>query len=88
MSQPWVIHREMVAVLVQEQRASSPSSDSLLNIWMGTRHSIIISNSSNWKEIRILLQTLQNEQGTGDQCVKYRWILYLTNNMVTYDVFR
>ena len=38
--------------------------------------------------MRTLLQTLQNEKSNGGVRVKNRRLLYFTDNMVTYDVFR
>ena len=38
--------------------------------------------------MRTLLQTLQNEKSKGGIRVRNRRLLYFTDNMVTYDVFR
>lgn len=46
------------------------------------------SFSSNWKELRTLLFTLEYELNIGGKRVKGRLLLYFTDNMVTYDVFR
>ena len=59
-----------------------------LEVWKGVWSPHVASFSSNWKEMRTLLQTLENEKSTGGVRVKNRRLLYFTDNMVTYDVFR
>ena len=48
----------------------------------------MLSFSSNWKEMRTLLSTLENEKENGLGRVTNRMLLYLANIMVLYDVFR
>ena len=59
-----------------------------LDVWKGVWSPHVAIFSSNWKEMRTLLQTLQNEKSNGGVRVKNRCLLYFTDNMVTYDVFR
>ena len=69
--------------------SSSDTSDlTTLTIWKGVWGSQVASFSSNWKELRTLLFTLEHEKSLGGERVKGRRLLYFTDNMVSYDVFR
>jgi len=59
-----------------------------LDIWKGIWSLPVLNFSSNWKEMRTLLATLENEKKNGLGRVSNRRLLYLTDNMVLYDVFR
>ena len=59
-----------------------------LYIWKVIWSLPILSFSSNWKEIRTLLTILEVERGNGLGRITNRRLLYLTDNMVTYDIFR
>ena len=59
-----------------------------LDVWRGVWSLPVLSFSSNWKELRTLLTTLENEQTNCLGRITHRRLLYLTDNMVTYDVFR
>ena len=59
-----------------------------LDVWMGTWNGTMVQSTSNWKEMRTLLQTLQNEAIKGGTRVKHRRLIYCTDNMVMCDVFR
>ena len=59
-----------------------------LEVWKGIWTLPILSFSSNWKVMRTLLSTLEIEKENGLGRVTNRRLLYLTDNMVTYDVFR
>ena len=70
---------------------TSPSISSdltTLSIWKGVWAVQVSSFSSNWKELRTLLHTLEHEKKLGGERVKGRRVLYFTDNMVSYDVFR
>ena len=70
---------------------TSPSDSSALttlSIWKGVWGSEVSRFSSNWKELRTLLYTLEHEKSLGGHRIRGRRLLYLTDNMVTYDVFR
>ena len=69
--------------------SSSDTSDlTTLTIWKGVWGSQVASFSSNWKELRTLLFTLEHEKSLGGERVKGRRLLYFTDSMVSYDVFR
>ena len=59
-----------------------------LDVWMGTWNGTVVQSTSNWKEMRTLLQTLRNEFTQGGTRVKHRRLIYCTDNMVMCDVFR
>ena len=59
-----------------------------LSVWKGVWAAQVSSFSSNWKELRTLLFTLEHEKHLGGSRVKGRRLLYFTDNMVSYDVFR
>ena len=59
-----------------------------LHIWQGVWSPQVSSFSSNWKELMTLKQTLENEKSNGGNRVRGRRLLYWTDNMVTYDIFR
>ena len=59
-----------------------------LDVWRGVWSLPVLNFSSNWKELRTLLTTLENEQKNHLGRVTNRRLIYLTDNMVTYDVFR
>ena len=58
-----------------------------LDVWKGVWSPHVATFSSNWKEMRTLLQTLQNEKSKGGVRVRNRRLLYFADNMVIYDVF-
>ena len=64
------------------------SHETTLDVWKGVWASKVISCSSNWKEMRTLLRTLEHELLSDGKRVQGRRLLYFTDNMVTYDVFR
>lgn len=64
------------------------SHETTLEVWKGVWASKVISCSSNWKEMRTLLRTLEHELLSKGERVQGRRLLYFTDNMVTYDVFR
>ena len=69
--------------------SSTPTSPpTSLNIWKGVWASNVSHFSSNWKELRTLLYTLEHEKFSGGHQVRGRRLLYFTDNMVSYDVFR
>ena len=70
--------------------ASTASTTDLvqLNVWKGIWSLPVLSFSSNWKEMRTLLTTLEIEKENGLNRVINRRLLYFTDNMVTYDIFR
>ena len=59
-----------------------------LDVWKGVWSPQAATFTSNWKEMRTLLQTLEHEKSTNGIRVKGRRLLYFTDNMVLYDVFR
>ena len=59
-----------------------------LDVWKGVWSPHVGTFSSNWKEMRTLLQSLNNEKILGGTRIRNRRLLYFTDNMVTYDVFR
>ena len=59
-----------------------------LDVWKGVWSPQVTTFSSNWKEMRTLCQSLANEKMKGGTRVRNRRLLYFTDNMVTYDVFR
>ena len=59
-----------------------------LEVWRGVWSLPVLSFSSNWKELYTLSTTLENEKNNGLGRVMNRRLLYLTDNMVSYDVFR
>ena len=68
--------------------ASSPTDVTQLDIWKGIWDVPVLSFSSNWKEMRTLLTTIEIEMENSVHIVTNRRLLYFTDNMVTYDVFR
>ena len=64
------------------------TDETILNVWKGVWGSKVTSCSSNWKEMRTLLRTLEHESNLKKNRVQGRRLLYFTDNMVTYDVFR
>ena len=69
--------------------SSQPScTDPSLEIWMDTWTPQVAGFSSNWKEMRTLLRTLENELASGSKRVYHRILVYFADNMVTYDIFR
>ena len=67
---------------------STLSDETVLTVWKGIWTPTVISYTSNWKEMRTLLRTLEYEVSTDSKRVTGRRVLYFTDNMVTYDVFR
>ena len=59
-----------------------------LEVWKGVWSPQVATFSSNWKEMRTLCQSLTNEKNQGGLRVLNRRLLYFTDNMVTYDVFK
>ena len=59
-----------------------------LDIWMGTWNGTVFHSTSNWKEMRTLQQTLQNEANLGGTRVNHRRLVYCTDNSVMCDIFR
>ena len=59
-----------------------------LDVWKGVWSPHVGTFTSNWKEMRTLLQSLHNEKALGGARIQNRRLLYFTDNMVTYDVFR
>ena len=59
-----------------------------LDVWQGIWTSRAATFSSNWKELKTLHQTLVHEKELGGHRIKRRRLLYFTDNMVTYDIFR
>ena len=55
-----------------------------LEFWMGTWSPHVASFSSNWKELRTLLEMLRREQGTMRLCNGI--MFYFTDNLVTYYI--
>ena len=64
------------------------TEETTLNVWKGVWTSAVSSFSSNWKEMRTLLRTLEYEIELKGKRVRGRRLIYFTDNMVTYDVFR
>ena len=64
------------------------SQTTTLSIWKGVWGSKVAHFSSNWKELRTLLYTLEHEKFSGGDQVRGRRLIYFTDNMVSYDVFR
>ena len=56
----------------------------MLEFWMGTWSPQVASFSSNWKELRTLLQVLKREQ-THNR-VRHGILFYFTDNLVTYYI--
>ena len=59
-----------------------------LDVWKGVWSSRVASSSSNWKEMRTLLQTLEHQQDSKGFRIKGHRLLYFTDTMVLYNVFR
>lgn len=55
-----------------------------MELWMGAWTAKVHSFSSNWKELRTLLHTLERERG--ERRVEGRTLFYFTDNMTTYYV--
>jgi len=59
-----------------------------MNVWMGVWSTQLSSFTSNWKEMSTLLHTLKLEANRPINRVKGCRLLYLTNNMTSYNIFR
>ena len=59
-----------------------------LGVWQGIWTESVAHFSSNWKELKTLHQTLLHEESLGGNRIRGRRLLYFTDNMVTYDIFR
>ena len=68
--------------------SASISQPTTLSIWKGVWGSKVAHFSSNWKELWTLLYTLEHEKISGGDQVRGRRLIYFTDNMVSYDVFR
>ena len=65
----------------------SKSAIEPLETWMGVWTTRVHHFTSNWKELRTLLVTLER-LSLGDKSVKGKVLWYMTDNQVTYDVCR
>ena len=71
--------------LVSQQENSDITT---LDVWQGIWTTSVAQFSSNWKELKTLHQTLLHEDNLGGNRIRGRKLLYFTDNMVTYDIFR
>jgi hypothetical protein len=67
------------------QILGSNGSCPTMEAWMGTWHSHVHSFSSNWRELRTLVHTLEREVG-GNGRLRHSTLFYFTDNLVTYYI--
>jgi hypothetical protein len=66
------------------QTHTTTGSSSQMEMWMGVWSHAVHSSTSNWKELRTLLETIRRERLSS----RFRGVmlLYFTDNMVTYEL--
>jgi hypothetical protein len=57
----------------------------LMEAWMGARNGTIHSFTSNWRELRTVVETLKREEVVFNK-LRGRMVFYFTDNEVTYNI--
>jgi hypothetical protein len=66
---------------VESGKGVLPRMDALMGAWNGTVHSF----TSNWRELRTVVETLKREEVVFNK-LRGRMVFYFTDNEVTYNI--